>query len=120
MDAARAELLVEHLRYGVVAVNTWSAIAYALGSVPWGGYPGATLLDPASGIGRVHDPLMLPLVHKSILRAPLSGRLAPAWLPWHRRGEQLARGLLGMYSAIARGRFGFGHLVRMIPDVLAG
>jgi hypothetical protein len=120
VDAARAELLVEHLRYGVVAVNTWSAIAYALGSVPWGGYPGATLLDPASGIGRVHDPLMLPLVHNSILRAPLSGRLAPAWLPWHRRGEQLARGLLGMYSAIARGRFGFGHLVRMIPDVLAG
>jgi aldehyde dehydrogenase (NAD(P)+) len=120
VDAARAELLVEHLRYGVVAVNTWSAIAYALGSVPWGGYPGATLLEPASGIGRVHDPLMLPLVHNAILRAPLSSRLAPAWLPWHRRGEQLARGLLGMYSAIARGRFGLGRLVRMIPDVLAG
>ena len=104
----------------MVAVNTWSAIAYALGSVPWGGYPGATLLDPASGIGRVHDPLMLPLVHNAILRAPRSGRLAPAWLPWHPRGEQLARGLLGMYSAIASGRFGLGHLVRMIPDVLAG
>jgi acyl-CoA reductase-like NAD-dependent aldehyde dehydrogenase len=118
-DAARAELMVEHLRYGVVAVNTWSAIAYALGSVPWGGYPGATLLEPASGIGRVHDPLMLPLVHDSILRAPLASRFTPAWLPWNPHGLRLARGLLAMYSAITRGRTGLSHLLRMMPAALA-
>jgi acyl-CoA reductase-like NAD-dependent aldehyde dehydrogenase len=119
-DAARTNLFVEHLRYGVVAVNTWSAIAYTLGSVPWGGYPGATLLEPASGIGRVHDPLLLPLVHNAILRAPLASRLPAAWLPWHPQGERLARGLLRMYSAIARGRRGLGQLIRMVPAVLSG
>ncbi|MDA0255902.1 MAG: aldehyde dehydrogenase family protein [Planctomycetota bacterium] len=119
-DRQRAELLVEHLRYGVVAVNTWSALAYALGSVPWGGYPGGTLVDPGSGIGRVHDPLMLPLVHNTILRAPLAGSLTPAWVPWHRSGRQLARGVLSMYAAIARGGRGFGPLLRMLPAVVWG
>jgi len=119
-DRQRAELLVEHLRYGVVAINTWSALAYAMGSVPWGGYPGGTLADPGSGIGRVHDPLMLPLVHNSILRAPLAGSLTPAWVPWHRSGRQLARGVLAMYAAIARGGRGFGPLLRMLPAVVWG
>lgn len=120
VDSARAELLVEHLRAGVVAVNTWSALAYAFGSVPWGGYPGATLRDPASGIGHVHDPLLLPLVHNTILRAPLASRLTPPWLPWHAGGATLARGLLAVYAAVARGRSGVGPLLRMIPTVLAG
>ncbi|MFM8891293.1 MAG: aldehyde dehydrogenase, partial [Planctomycetia bacterium] len=62
-DRQRAELLIGHLEYGVVAVNGWAAIGYSWGSVPWGGFPGATLAAPGSGIGRVHDPLMLPLVH---------------------------------------------------------
>ncbi|MFM1902429.1 MAG: hypothetical protein RLZZ440_329 [Planctomycetota bacterium] len=119
-DRARAELLVEHLRYGLVAVNTWSALAYAMGSVPWGGYPGATLREPASGIGHVHDPLMLPLVHNTILRAPLASGLLPAWLPWHPTGAKLARGLLGVYSAVARGRSGLGQFLSLIPPVLAG
>ncbi len=119
-DRQRAELLVEHLRYGVVAINTWSALAYALGSVPWGGYPGSTLADPGSGIGRVHDPLMLPLVHNSILRAPLAGSLTPAWVPWHRSGKRLAQGVLAMYAAIARGGRGFGPLLRMLPAVVWG
>lgn len=119
-DTDRAELLVAHLRYGVVAVNTWSAIAYALGSVPWGGYPGATLREPASGIGRVHDPLMLPLVHNTVLRAPLSSRSTPPWQSWHPRGRRLADGLLEMYTAIARGGNGLGGLLRMIPAVLTG
>jgi acyl-CoA reductase-like NAD-dependent aldehyde dehydrogenase len=119
-DQARAELLVEHLRYGVVAVNTWSALAYAMGSVPWGGYPGATLREPASGIGHVHDPLLLPLVHNTILRAPLASGLPPAWLPWHPTGTKLARGLLGVYSAVARGRSGLVPFLRLIPPVLAG
>jgi acyl-CoA reductase-like NAD-dependent aldehyde dehydrogenase len=66
-DRQRAELLVEHLEYGVVAVNGWSAMAYAVGNIPWGGFPGGTLAAPSSGIGRVHDPLLLPLVHNTIL-----------------------------------------------------
>ena len=117
-DRQRAELLVEHLEYGVVAVNGWSALAYALGNIPWGGFPGGTLAAPASGIGRVHDPLLLPLVHNTILRAPLIVWPAPPWFPWHRGGAKLTSGLLAMYASIARGGLGLGPLVRMLPDVL--
>jgi hypothetical protein len=116
----RVELLCEHLAYGVVAVNTWSALAYAIGNVPWGGYPGATLEQPQSGIGRVHDPLLLPLVHNTILRGPLAAWPKPPWFPWHTRGTTLARGVLGMYADIARGRSGLARLVGMVPAVLTG
>jgi hypothetical protein len=91
-----------------------------LASVPWGGYPGGTLATPRSGIGRVHDPLLLPLVHNSILRAPLVVRPLPPWFPWHSRGERLAGGVVEMLGAIAAGRTGLGPLVRMLPAVLAG
>ena len=119
-DERRVTALVEHLEYGVVARNTWSALAYSFASVPWGGYPGATLADPRSGIGRVHDPLLLPLVHNTIVEAPLASWPAPAWFPWHPRGARLARGLVETYAAIARGWTGGMRLAAMIPDVLAG
>jgi acyl-CoA reductase-like NAD-dependent aldehyde dehydrogenase len=120
-DRQRAELLVEHLEYGVVAVNGWSALAYSLANVPWGGFPGGTLAAPASGIGRVHDPLLLPLVHNTILRAPLVVWPTAPWFPWHAGGARLARGLVAMDASIARGGRGLGPLVqltRMLPDVL--
>jgi len=119
-DRQRAELLVEHLEYGVVAVNGWSALAYALGNVPWGGFPGGTLAAPASGIGRVHDPLLLPLVHNTILRTPLVVWPTPPWFSWHSGGVSLARGLVATYASIARGGLGLWPLVsvtRMLPDV---
>jgi len=116
-DRQRAELLVEHLEYGVVAVNGWSALAYALGNAPWGGFPGGTLASPASGIGRVHDPLLLPLVHNTILRTPLVVWPTAPWFPWHAGGASLARGLVSMQASIARGGLGLGPLARMLPDV---
>ncbi len=119
-DAARVDLLVEHLAYGVVVRNTWSALAYALAHVPWGGFPGATLAEPQSGIGHVHDPLLLPLVHNAIVRGPLAPWPAPAWVPWHPRGARLARGVLDAYAAVAAGRGAAWPILRMLPDVLAG
>ena len=119
-DAQRVNLLCEHLAYGVVAVNTWSALAYAFGSVPWGGFPGGTLAAPGSGIGWVHDPMFLPLVHNTILQAPLLVRPTPPWLPWHPRGRLLARGVVDVYAALARGGSGLWPLTKMLPAVLAG
>jgi hypothetical protein len=117
-DTERVELLLEHLPFGVVAFNCWSALAYTFGSVPWGGYPGATRSDPKSGIGFVHDPLFLPLVHNSIVRGPLVATLTPAWFPWHAHGARLAAGVVEMYSAVARGRSGLWPLAKMLPAVL--
>ncbi len=119
-DRLRVGLLVEHLEYGTVAVNTWSALAYAFASVPWGGFPGATIAHPRSGIGWVHDPLLLPLVHNSIVRAPLLVRPTPPWFPWHRRAERLTRGVIDIYASLARGGSGLWPLVKMLPAVLAG
>jgi len=118
-DRRRTELLVEHLRYGAVAVNTWVAMVYRLASLPWGGFPGGTLADPRSGIGKVHDPLLLPLVRSVIITAPLASRLTAPWVPWHRSSARLARGLLAAYAAVADGRSGVWPLVRMTPALFA-
>jgi acyl-CoA reductase-like NAD-dependent aldehyde dehydrogenase len=119
-DRARLERLIDGLPFGVVAVNTWSALAYSFGCVPWGGYPGGTLAEPRSGIGHVHDPLLLPAVHTTIVRGPLASRMTPAWFPWHRHAARLARGMIDVYGANARGGRGLGPLLRMLPEVLTG
>jgi len=117
-DRQRVDLLVEHLEYGVVAIDTWAALAYAFASVPWGGFPGGTLADPRSGIGFVHDPLCLPLVRNSIVRGPARAAQVPPWLPWNRHGAALARGVVDVYAAIARGGSGLWPLTTMLPRVL--
>jgi len=119
-DGRHVEQLIDHLAFGVVAVNTWSALAYSFGNVPWGGFPGATLADPKSGIGFVHDPLLLPLVHNSVVRAPLKPFLRPPWFPWHRDGARLARGVVDLYGRCAAGKSGLGTLLAMFPAVLRG
>ena len=120
VDARHADDLVDHLAFGVVAVNTWSALAYALGNVPWGGFPGGTLASPKSGIGFVHDPLLLPLVHNSVIRAPLAAGIRPPWFPWHRSGARLARGVVDLYGQCAAGKSGLGTMLTMLPSVLRG
>lgn len=119
-DRRHLDDFLDHLAFGVVAVDTWSALAYAVGIVPWGGFPGGTLADPRSGIGFVHDPLLLPLVHNSVVTAPPWSPLRPAWVPWHRSAARLARGLVGLYGRRAQGRGGWIELAGMLPAVLRG
>ncbi len=59
------------LRFGTVAINVWPALAYALVSTPWGGHPSATLANVQSGIGWVHNTVMLEDIEKCVIRAPL-------------------------------------------------
>jgi len=61
---------IADLRYGSVAINTWTAFAYLNASLAWGGYPGATLDDVGSGIGHVHNTLLLDHVERSVVRGP--------------------------------------------------
>src|SRR5262249_41946390 len=49
---------IRELRYGSVAINTWPAAVYGLGSLPWGGHPSSTREDIQSGLGFVHNPFM--------------------------------------------------------------
>lgn len=76
---AALERAITELRYGTVAINHWPAVGYALGSLPWGGHPSATLKNIQSGLGWVHNTAMLGGIDKAIVRGPLRVRPAPVW-----------------------------------------
>jgi aldehyde dehydrogenase (NAD(P)+) len=74
-----------------VAVNVWPALAYAFCSTPWGGHPSATLANVQSGMGWVHNTVMLENIEKCVIRGPLTGFPKPAWFPSHRSLDQLGK-----------------------------
>lgn len=85
------ERAVSELRYGSVCVNVWPAVAYGLGTLPWGGHPSDTLADAQSGLGVGHNTLGLPHVEKTVLYAPLVQFPTPIWFPGHRSLHRLAK-----------------------------
>lgn len=89
--ASQLEASVQRLRYGVVAINQWSGVAYALGTTPWGGHPSTTLDDIESGRGWVHNSLMLEDIEKCVLRGPLDSPLRVPWSPLHRTAHETGR-----------------------------
>ncbi|MBU8899674.1 aldehyde dehydrogenase [Corallococcus sp. M34] len=91
---AAVERAVRELRYGTVAINTWPAAGYVLGSLPWGGHPSSTPQDIQSGLGWVHNTLMLEDIEKAVLRAPLTNLPPPPWVPGHRGALDLGRRLV--------------------------
>ena len=95
---AAVNLAIDELRYGTVAVNYWPAIAYGTGTPPWGGHPSSSLRDAQSGIGFVHNALMLEHVRKVVLRGPLRGFPTQFYYPAHRHVEAVARGLFAFES----------------------
>ncbi|MEO6603457.1 MAG: aldehyde dehydrogenase, partial [Polyangiaceae bacterium] len=87
------------LRYGTVGVNQWPASAYALATSPWGGHPSATLADAQSGLGWVHNGLMLEHVEKTVQRGPLRAFPVPTYFPGHRSFHLLGRALVDFEAA---------------------
>ncbi|MEK6236080.1 MAG: aldehyde dehydrogenase family protein [Planctomycetales bacterium] len=98
--AASEELLqtcVDRLRYGVVGINHWPAMGYAMMTPPWGGFPDASLQDAQSGLGWVHNIYLLEDVEKTVLEGPLSSSSTPIWFPTHPRPEPICRRMLQLY-----------------------
>jgi aldehyde dehydrogenase (NAD(P)+) len=91
--SAALERSIARLRYGTVGVNQWPASAYALATSPWGGHPSATLADVQSGLGWVHNGLLLEHVEKTVQRGPLRAFPAPPYFPGHRSLHRLGRAL---------------------------
>lgn len=109
---AAVERAIRRLRYGTVAVNQWAAASFALGTTPWGAFPGATLEDAQSGRGFVHNALMLEGIEKTVVRQPARPFPKPVYFPTHRTGHVVGPRLVRLE---ARGR------VRHLPGVvLAG
>jgi aldehyde dehydrogenase (NAD(P)+) len=90
------ERAVAKLRYGAVGVNVWPAIAFAIGSTPWGAYPGSTLTNIQSGRGFVHNTSMLEKIEKAVIRYPVTGFPNPKlpYFPTNRNAHNVGKKLV--------------------------
>ncbi|MGW6536089.1 aldehyde dehydrogenase family protein [Streptomyces sp. NPDC055051] len=61
---------IADLRYGTIAVNAWTGVGYATPRATWGAYPGHTLDDVQSGIGVVHNALLLDHTERTVVTGP--------------------------------------------------
>lgn len=102
------EQAIAELRYGSIAINTWTAFVYLQPTLTWGGFPGATIDAVGSGIGVVHNALLLDRVERSVARGPFRpfprsasalGRRGtfsvlpkPPWFVTSRTGAQVCEG----------------------------
>jgi aldehyde dehydrogenase (NAD(P)+) len=58
------------LHFGTIAVNTWTGVGFLTAGASWGAFPGHTLADVQSGIGVVHNALLLDAPERTIVRGP--------------------------------------------------
>ena len=84
------ENAIADLRYGAISINSWTAFAFLTPTLTWGGYPGATLENVVSGIGVVHNALLLDGVERSVTRGPF--RPFPRSIPRIIRSMSLSKG----------------------------
>ncbi|MCR9296524.1 MAG: aldehyde dehydrogenase family protein [bacterium] len=90
---------VDALQYGIVGINQWPGVAFALMSTPWGAFPGSTLNNIQSGIGTVHNTYLLDPIEKTVITSPLKTFPKPVWFSSHRRPEAVAQRLMQFYAA---------------------
>ncbi|HWI30003.1 MAG TPA: aldehyde dehydrogenase family protein [Microbacterium sp.] len=64
------ERAIADLRYGSIAINAWTGFGYLTPALTWGAFPGSTLEEVGSGIGVVHNALLLEGVERSVCRGP--------------------------------------------------
>jgi acyl-CoA reductase-like NAD-dependent aldehyde dehydrogenase len=114
-QAARLDTAIGQLRYGVVGINQWPGVAFALMSPPWGAFPGSDLRDVQSGIGCVHNTYLLGPVSKTVLRGPLAMTPKPIWFSTHHHPVSVAWSLLHLYQ-----RPSLGRLPRLLFQAMRG
>jgi aldehyde dehydrogenase (NAD(P)+) len=93
------------LRYGTVAVNAWTGVGFLTPTATWGAYPGHTLAEVGSGVGVVHNALLLNRTERTVVRGPFRpaprsvthGELAlsprPPWFVTNRTAATTGRAL---------------------------
>jgi aldehyde dehydrogenase (NAD(P)+) len=70
---------IADLRYGNIAINTWSAAISGTGRGAWGAYPGHSRTDIQSGTGVVRNTLLFDRPQKNVIRAPFRQYPRPVW-----------------------------------------
>ncbi|MGK8521421.1 aldehyde dehydrogenase family protein [Nocardia asteroides] len=101
---------IERLRYGAIAVNTWTGLAFLAPRAAWGAFPGHSIDDVQSGIGVVHNALLLDDVERTVVHGPfrpaprslLGGELAlspkPPWFVGNATAAVTGRRLTEFYA----------------------
>lgn len=112
---AALERSLDELRYGAIAVNHWPAFVYGTVTAPWGGHPSATLADVQSGIGFVHNTVMLGRIEKAILRGPLHMTPRPPLFYDHRKMAVVGERIMQYYA-----RPGWGRLPKVAIAAITG
>jgi acyl-CoA reductase-like NAD-dependent aldehyde dehydrogenase len=64
------ERQVAALRYGTIGINAWTGVGYLTADATWGAFPGHTLEDVQSGIGVVHNALLLEDPERTVVEGP--------------------------------------------------
>ena len=64
------EAALARLRYGCIAVNAWTGVGFQSPTAMWGAFPGHTIDDVQSGIGVVHNALLLENPERTVVRGP--------------------------------------------------
>jgi aldehyde dehydrogenase (NAD(P)+) len=58
------------LKYGAIAINSWTGFAFLAAGASWGAFPGHPLDDVQSGIGIVHNALLLDHAERTVVTGP--------------------------------------------------
>ncbi|MEU9859504.1 aldehyde dehydrogenase family protein [Streptomyces sp. NPDC047971] len=121
------EEAIAELRYGTIALNAWTGVGYLTATAPWGAFPGHTVDDVQSGIGVVHNALLLDGPERTVVRGPfhpapralLHGRMTlspkPPWFVTNRTAATTGR-LLADFAAEPR----WTALPRIFASALRG
>jgi aldehyde dehydrogenase (NAD(P)+) len=93
----RFETGIARLRYGTVAVNCWVGPIFGMPRATWGAFPGHDVHDVGSGVGIVHNALLLDpgQVERTVGRGPFRPWPRPLWFVTNRTarvtGERMTR-----------------------------
>ncbi|MET9487701.1 aldehyde dehydrogenase family protein [Nocardia sp. NPDC006630] len=102
---AEFDSAVTDLRYGTIGINAWTAVGYLTALASWGAFPGHTLDNVQSGIGVVHNALLIDDPERTVVRGPfrpsprslVNGELSlapvPPWFVTNRTGVTTGRRL---------------------------
>jgi aldehyde dehydrogenase (NAD(P)+) len=58
---------VARMRYGTIAINAWTGFSFLAAGAPWGAYPGHEIHDVQSGIGVVHNGMLIESTERTVL-----------------------------------------------------
>jgi hypothetical protein len=86
---------VKNLNYGTVAINEWSALAFIIPTMPWGGYPGNKDNNIQSGQGFVHNSLLFESPLKGVVYSKfrMSRLIDPPWFVTHKKSHKIFKNL---------------------------